>query len=244
MNIELSGSTQMLPLRDGVENDMIRAVFYVKDIDYQMLIDTMMPYIEKGLTKKDNPASDLFSKLISKNGKPTKFSNFMVSLIPKKDEMVACLMPHFDEVLIQYLNSMLSDHGIPAKVTGFKTDSITRKQESLLRFVVVIDSIDYEAAAQNLLPTLLSKLMEKQDSAGRIGHLLFGMKELPAAMVKAAIAAIPPLQRDDIAAAVLTEYREDLRKYLNEVIIRKEIKASIRKIKIESVISDITDDRA
>lgn len=222
---------------------MIKAVFYLKDIDYQTLIDTMMPFIEKGLSKKENPVTNIFSKLISKNGKPTRFSNFLVSLIPKKDEMVACLMPHFDEVLVQYMSGLLSEHGIPAKVTGLKTDTFTRKQESLLRLCVEIDAIDYQTAVQNLLPSLLITLSNKQDGTGRIGHLLLGIKELPVTMVKAAIDAVPPQKRDDLVATVLTEYREDIRKYLNEMIVSKQIKAEIRKIKIESVISETIGDK-
>jgi|GEM_PF-4898612 hypothetical protein len=213
---------------------MIKAAIYIKDIDYETLLNLMMPQIEKGLTNKKNPILEVFSKVISKNGKPTKFSTLMMGLIPKKDEMVTCLIPHFDKVLIEYLNNQLAQNRITARVTDLKTDRIMRRNEAMMRILLELDSIDYMTILDNLLPTMIDSLSREEDKAGHIGNLLFSRKELSVNMVKAAVDVIPLQQRDVITVAVLTEYRVELRAFLNDLILKNNIRTKIIRVKFES----------
>lgn len=213
---------------------MIRTEIFIKNIDYDTLVRIMMPYLEKGLTEKDNLLTGLFAKIISKDGKPTKFSNLLLSLIPKKEDMVACILPHFDELLIELMNSQLEKNKIIARVTNLAIDSLTGKNGKALRLRLEINSIDYEKTIENLMPYLLQWLSEKAHSVGRIGGLLLEWKGLPVTMVKAAIGVIPVNQRDEIVVALLTEYRKELKSFLNEMLVRNHISAEICKIVIEN----------
>lgn len=213
---------------------MIRTKIYVKNINYNTLIKLLMPYIEQWLNEKDNFFLDILSKIISTNGRPTKFTDLLISFVPKKDDLAAAILPHFDEVMIEYLNHMLSRNGIIALIISIKTDTIERKNESLIRIVIDIDIIDYVASMEHLLPQIIHRLTQMKDSSGRIGKLLLDMKESPIKMMKGAIEAIPAEERDELVTAILTEYKIELRNLLNSIILKNNITAEINAIKIEN----------
>lgn len=215
--------------------EMIKTKVYLRDIDYNTLVKLMMPYIERWLSEKDNIFYDLFTKIISKKGKPTKFSNLFVSFIPKKDELAAAILPHFDELILEYLNNILSKNNIIARIGTIKVDTIDRNQETLLRIVMDIEDINYEATIDYLLPLIIQRLSEKDDSSSRVGNLLMQMNELPSKALKAAMGAIALEERDNITAAVLTEYKVEIRDLMNLIILQNNIKAEISAIKIECI---------
>jgi hypothetical protein len=213
---------------------MIRTKLYVKKINYNTLIKLLMPYIEQWLTEKDNFFLDMISKIISTNGRPTKFTDLLVCFVPRKDDLAAAILLHFDEVMIEYLNHMLSRNGILALIISIKTDTIERKNESLIRIEMDMDIVDYVTSMEHLLPQIIHWLSKTEYNSGRIGNLLLGMKELPVKMMKGAIEAIPIEERDELVTSILTEYKIELRDILNSIILKNNIRAEINAIKIEN----------
>ncbi|MDD3173916.1 MAG: hypothetical protein PHF63_09675 [Herbinix sp.] len=214
---------------------MLKTKIYLKEINYNTLVDLMMPFIEKWLTEKDNIFYNIFSKMISNNGKPTKLSKFLVSVIPNKSNVAASILPHFNEVLIEYLNNLLIKNGIAVRITSIKIESIERRYETMLRIEINIDEIDYEKTIDNLLSVMIQRLSEKEDKSGKIGRLLLSLNGLPNQVLKAAIGAIPKEQRDELAASIISEYKEELADILNSIVSQNNIKAEISEINIHSI---------
>jgi hypothetical protein len=213
---------------------LIRAKLYVNKIDYNTVIDLAMPYIVKELSDKDNFFFDVVTNIISNKGKPSGFSKLLVSLIPNKNNVAASILPHFDEILKEYLNEQLTKYGVTARIKSIRFDTIERSHGKVLKIEITVDEIDYEQTAVNLIPLLLN-LSEKEDQAGKFARLLLKLKELPANMLTAAIEAIPKWQRDELLADILMEYQEELAKVLNEVIEKNDVKAQVSEIKVVSL---------
>lgn len=211
---------------------MIRMNAYLQNINYITLVELMMPYMDKWLSEKDNLFYTALNKIIINDGKPSKFSKFIVSAIPKKTNLTASILQHFNDLLIEYLNNMLDREHIAAKVKYFKTDSIEGSKETMLKIEIQIDEIDYLKTIDSLLPKLIQGLSEKDDKSGRIGRLLLSFKGLPVQMMKAAIQAVPAEERDRLLAVLLSEYKEELAQLLNLTAARNNIKAEISNIHI------------
>lgn len=214
---------------------MIRASAYLRNINYNALVEAVMPYIDKWLSDKDNLFYDTINKIISNNGKPSKFSKFVVSAIPKKTNLTASILPHFNSLLKEYLNNQLGREQISAKITRMKIDSMEGSKESMLKIEIQIDEIDYEKTIDGLLPKLIQSLGEKEGQPGKLGDLLLKMKELPAQMIKAAIKTVPAEQRDGLLAAVLSEYKEELSDFLSSIAAQNNIKAEVSNLNISGV---------
>lgn len=214
---------------------MIRAKVYAKNINYNTLVELLMPHIVKWLSDKDSFFYDIFAKMISNKGKPTKFSKLLVSVIPNKTDMAATILPHFDDVLLEYLNSLLVQNNIVAKIISIKTDTLERNHETLLKIEINADEIDYEKTMEYKLPIILQKLSEQEEKSGRLAKLILGLNELPTQVIKAAVGAIPSEQRDDLAVAFLTEYKIELKEMVNTIITNNNVKAEISAIKIDSI---------
>lgn len=213
---------------------MIRTRLYFSNIDYDTLVEILIPYIDKTLSEKDNPFYGLVNRAISKEGKPTKFSKFLLSIIPDKTNMVAFIFPYFDELMIKYTNKLLISNNLSAKVISIKIKNCEGSQKALLKIEIKVDDIDYEKTAENLLPQILLKLSEKEDQSGKLGRFLLQLSGLPNQVLKAAISAIPSEQRDSLVTAFLSEYKEELKAAFNDVIIQNNIQANISEIKFSS----------
>lgn len=102
----------------------------------------------------------------------------------------------------------------------------------MLKIEITVEDIDYEQTVANLTPVILQKLSEKGDKSGKLAQVLLNLKDLPSNMLAAAIGAIPTLQRDELLADILMEYREELTDTLNKIIENNNIQAQINEIKV------------
>lgn len=212
---------------------MIRIKLYLKDINYNSFVDIVMPYLLKWLSDKDNVFLDVFSKMISKNGKSSSFSKFLVSLIPNKERLVASILPHYDTVLIEYINDMLKKNNIIAKVKKIDFMNVKGSNKDMLKIEVAIKDIDYEQTIVNLTPVILQKMAEQDSKASKIAQLLLSREELPVNILKAAVGAIPKEQRDELISEIFMEYKEEITESLNMVITNNNIKAELFNINMK-----------
>lgn len=214
---------------------MIRFHIYARNIDYNAFIELAMPYIVKWLSEKDNFFYEILKKIISKKGKPTAFSKILVTLLPKKAEMAAAILPHFDDILMEYLNNSIIPKYASAEVVSMKMDTIERRHDTMLRIEINIDDINYEKTAEALLPTLITKLSDKNETSAKVARLLKDLGELPNQVLAGALGAIPEKQRDELTAKILTEFADELVTMLNSVVTANNIKADISDIKVDSL---------
>lgn len=213
---------------------MLRVELYLIDIDYISIISLMMPYLEQWLSKKDNTLLDLLKNIISKKGKPSGFSKFIVNVIPGKDHIVASLISNNESVFIEALNESIRKNGVVAKIKELDFNSAEGSNKDMLKIEVTIDEIDYEETIVNLAPMLIQKMSEQEGHSNKLAQLLLSTKDLPVNVLKAAIGAIPKEQRDDLLANILALYKQEISASLNAAIIKNHVKAEIRDINVRS----------
>lgn len=213
---------------------MLRVELYLIDIDYISIISLMMPYLEQWLSKKDNTLLDLLKNIISKKGKPSGFSKFIVNVIPGKDHIVASLISNNEAVFIEALNESIRKNGVVAKIKELDFNSAEGSNKDMLKIEVTIDEIDYEETIVNLAPMLIQKMSEQEGNSNKLAQLLLSTKDLPVNVLKAAIGAIPKEQRDDLLANILALYKQEISASLNAAIIKNHVKAEIRDINVRS----------
>lgn len=211
---------------------MLKAELYLKDINYNSITDIMMPYLAKWLSEKDNTFLDLFKNIISKKGKPSGFSKFLINIIPGKDYLVASIISNNEGVLVEYLNELIQKNGVIAVIREINFDTVEGSKKDMLKIEVTIDAIDYEETIVNLAPMLLQKMTEQEGNTSKLAQLLIKTKDLPCDVLKAAIGAIPKEQRDELLANILTIYKQELSESLNEAITKNNIKAEIKDFNI------------
>lgn len=211
---------------------MIITEIYVRKIDFDSLLRFMVPMLESGLANQSNPLLRMAAKVIARDGEPTGFASFFVNAMPKKEEIVAQLLPRFDEAMIQSLNTGMAEQGIRAEVSRIESKAIAVDRETILKFRLDMDHIEYESIIDYMLPGMLQKLSEKDSKLGRV---LLGMDKLPAAMLKAAIGVIPAGERDELVASILKEYKEDFINLLDSMLSEKNIKAEISRVEFEGI---------
>lgn len=214
---------------------MIRIRMDIKNIDYITLLEISMPYLEKWLDERDNLLFDMIAKLVSNHGKPSKFSSFLVSLVPNKDHMVVSILPRFHDSIKKAINEIMVKNDIIALITFVNTKSIERDGKTMIRIELEIDQIDYITSAEKVLPKVIENLSLKEERAGRLGRMLLNMKETPVNVIRAAMSAIPKEQRDKLFTAILMEYKEELVSGLNGLISENNVKAQISNIQINSM---------
>ena len=213
---------------------MLIAKLYLYDIDYTSVADFAMPYLLKWCKDQDSLLLDFLAKLISKEKKASGFSKFVLSVIPKKEQLAATLISNHSAEITKYLNDTFIENGIVAVVKDLDFLVLERSGKDMLRIELVLEDIDYEQTIMNLLPLIMQKLQEQEGEASRIAKLLFKWGDLPKNVLSAVIQAIPENQRDELLTSIFTEYKQELQGVLNEMIIKNEIKLKIRDIDLKS----------
>ncbi len=213
---------------------MLRVKAQVEEINYDSLVELMMPYLIKWLSEQDRLFYDVISKLISKEGRPNRFSKFIFSKIPKKSELAVWILPRFNELLLEYCNTLLTHYQIIGKVMQIKVWTAERSNKSMLKIEIVVDELDYERTADNLLPVILQQLSEKEDESSKLPKLLISLKRLPRQVLQGAIRAIPKEERDDVTALFLNEYKDELTELMNKLLISNNIKAEVQSIHVDT----------
>ncbi len=213
---------------------MLIAKLYLYDIDYASVADFAMPYLLKWCKDQDSLLLDFLAKLISKEKKASGFSKFVLSVIPKKEQLAATLISNHSAEITKYLNDTFIENGIVAVVKDLDFLVLERSGKDMLRIELVLEDIDYEQTIMNLLPLIMQKLQEQEGEASRIAKLLSKWGDLPKNVLSAVIQVIPRNQRDELLTSIFTEYKQELQGVLNEMIIKNEIKLKIRDIDLKS----------
>ncbi len=93
---------------------MIKLELTLKDVDYDTLIEQYLPLIQSHLTYSDNPVLRLLS-----NGMSPSMAKMVVHTLSQqqKDALVAELINHNQERLLQQMTRLLAQQGLSAEVT-------------------------------------------------------------------------------------------------------------------------------
>lgn len=100
----------------------------------------------------------------------------------------------------------------------------------MIEVKIKISEVDYSAAVDVLMPVLLDKL---SSSTNPIVSLVLGKaKGLPANAAKAALDVLPQETKDELAAACLNHYSEEIAKLMTSMAMQKAIKIQVDGVEV------------
>lgn len=100
----------------------------------------------------------------------------------------------------------------------------------MIEVKIKISEVDYSAAVDVLMPVLLDKL---STSANPIVSLVLGKaKGLPASTAKAALDMLPQETKDELAAACLNHYSEEIAKLMTDMAQQKGITVRVEGVEV------------
>ena len=100
----------------------------------------------------------------------------------------------------------------------------------MIEVKIKISDVDYSAAVDVLMPVLLDKL---SGTSNPIVSLVLGKaKGLPANATKAALDVLPQETKDELAAACLNHYSEEIAKLMASMAMQKGIKIQVDGVEV------------
>lgn len=100
----------------------------------------------------------------------------------------------------------------------------------MIEVKIKISEVDYGAAIDVLMPVLLDKL---SDSSSPIVKILVGkLKGMSGPATKAALDMLPQETKDELAAACLNHYSEEISKLMVSVAQQKGIKVQVEGVEV------------
>lgn len=100
----------------------------------------------------------------------------------------------------------------------------------MIEVKIKISDVDYSAAVDVLMPVLLDKL---SGTSNPIVSLVLGKaKGLPANAAKAALDVLPQETKDELAAACLNHYSEEIAKLMASMVMQKGIKIQVDSVEV------------
>jgi hypothetical protein len=101
----------------------------------------------------------------------------------------------------------------------------------MLKAVISINSVDYSAVAQTVIPIILEK-KKAEAGAGKLVTVLSKLKGLSGKTAAAALKVLPQSTKDDIAISVIQSYEEEILDKVNAFMQDKNLHISVSDIHI------------
>lgn len=100
----------------------------------------------------------------------------------------------------------------------------------MIEVKIKISEVDYVAAMDILMPVLMDKLSA---SANPIASIILGKaRGLSTSAVKVALEVLPQETKDELAAACLNHYSEEISKLMVDMALQKNIKVQVEDVEI------------
>jgi hypothetical protein len=74
-----------------------------------------------------------------------------------------------------------------------------------------------------------------EDKTGKLAQLLLGMEDVPNKMLDAALGVLPQDAKDDLLIRMLSIYKEDILKQINNLAKEQQIAAEVSDLKVENL---------
>lgn len=237
MNTIYQNISVIMALGHYIARGMIAVIIcrlYIKNIDYNSVLDKLMPVISRYLGDLDNVFSSLLRTVISKKEKPRALTKLVVSLIPNKNDLAVSLLQQYSYDILSFANKVLQNLMIIAEVKSIKARTIERAGGKIIRLDIEIDKIDYGQTAVNLMPLSLGKLSSEDSKAGRIVAITTKQYKLIERMLKSAFSDLKDDEKDELLVSVLKEFRKEILDTANQAIAKNEIVAEIADISFQA----------
>ncbi|GEM_PF-6765348 len=101
----------------------------------------------------------------------------------------------------------------------------------MINIEILLDQIKYGEIADTLIPIVIDKLSEREDS-GRLIQILNGLDKLPGSIAKTALNSLPESVKEEIAVYFLERYKNNIIEFINAFAEENKIEAKVGGIRI------------
>jgi len=112
-----------------------------------------------------------------------------------------------------------------------KICSPIRRNKEMINIEILLDQIKYGEIADTLIPIVIDKLSEREDS-GRLIQILNGLDKLPGSIAKTALNSLPESVKEEIAVYFLERYKNNIIEFINAFAEENKIEAKVGGIRI------------
>lgn len=101
----------------------------------------------------------------------------------------------------------------------------------MLEFIVKISEVDYREIADRVMPIVIKKMSDKEDS-GKLVNILAKYQNLPNKAVNKALAVLPQKIKDEIVINLIEHYEEKMTSSFNKFLAEKELQITFKGISV------------
>ena len=184
----------------------------IKNINYAEIADRLL---KSGSAKQDGSAfADVLKRLFSGG----------ISILPQriKDAAVIKLCRQSSGNITDWLNRLLSDNEIDAKISAFTLEGGSR----LMNIQITIDSINYEQIIIKFLPQIIG-LIPKNENTKVFTDALDVVGDDLDSMVKALLNNLDDEKKEKLVKLFVNNYSQNISSILNKLISDNGITAEI-----------------
>ena len=108
---------------------------------------------------------------------------------------------------------------------------ISGKEIFMIKIEVLFDKINYGEIADTIIPVIIDRLSEREDS-GKLIQILDGLDKLPGSIAKTALNTLPESVKEEAAVYFLEKYKDKMKEFINTFAEENQIQAEVSGIKV------------
>ncbi|WMJ85354.1 hypothetical protein [Anaerocolumna sp. MB42-C2] len=101
----------------------------------------------------------------------------------------------------------------------------------MIKIEVLFDKINYGEIADTIIPVIIDRLSEREDS-GKLIQILDGLDKLPGSIAKTALNTLPESVKEEAAVYFLEKYKDKMKEFINTFAEENQIQAEVSGIKV------------
>ena len=206
-------------------------------VDYEKIANRFLPDLFKNVTEDSKLSTKIANELLVKNKVTNGIAKGIIKMIPQKTKasITVDLITHNIDNIRESINEYFEGNYIALEIVEIRIKESSKVGYDMIKLEITLKEIDYNSLIGNILPRLLINLSGTEDKTGKLAQLLLGLEEVPNKMLEAALGVLPQGEKDDLLIRMISIYKEDILKLINNLASEQQIAAEVSDLKIENL---------
>jgi len=206
-------------------------------VDYEKIANRFLPDLFKNVTEDSKLSTKIANELLVKNKVTNGIAKGIIKMIPQKTKasITVDLITHNIDNIKASINEYFEGNYIALEIVEIRIKESSKVGYDMIKLEITLKEIDYNSLIGNILPRLLINLSGTEDKTGKLAQLLLGLEEVPNKMLEAALGVLPQGEKDDLLIRMISIYKEDILKLINNLASEQQIAAEVSDLKIENL---------
>jgi hypothetical protein len=206
-------------------------------VDYEKIANRFLPDLFKNVTEDSKLSTKIANELLVKNKVTNGIAKGIIKMIPQKTKasITIDLITHNIDNIREAINEYFEGNYIALKIVEIRIKELNKVGNDMIKLEITLKEIDYNTLIGNILPKLLISMSGTEDKTGKLAQLLLGMEDVPNKMLDAALGVLPQDAKDDLLIRMLSIYKEDILKQINNLAKEQQIAAEVSDLKVENL---------